>query len=363
MILAIDQGTTGTTCLVFDTTGGADRPRIRGVRAALPAAGVGRARSRRDLGRSRTRSPAAPGRRGPAPGELTRSGSPTSARRCACGTRATGRAAAPGDRLAGPPHGRRAARSCARRATSRSSARGPGSCSIRISRRRRSSGCSSTSTGCASARGTGGRVFGTVDTCLLFQLTGRARDRRHQRLADAAVRHQRPAPGTASCWSCSGCPSAPCRGRAQQRRHRRDAAARAARPRGPGAGVRATSRRRCSARRASTRGIGKNTYGTGSFVLQNTGYSRPSPPQGLLTTVAWRIGEGRLAYALEAAIFVTGAAVQWLRDGLGIIATRGDRGARARSIRGQRRRVLRARADRAGVAALGSVRRAARSSG
>jgi glycerol kinase len=66
-------------------------------------------------------------------------------------------------------------------------------------------------------------------------------------------------------------------------------------------------------------GLGKNTYGTGSFVLQNAGFSVPEPVPGLLSTVAWRIGQGGLAYALEAAIFVTGAAVQWLRDGLGII--------------------------------------------
>ncbi len=66
-------------------------------------------------------------------------------------------------------------------------------------------------------------------------------------------------------------------------------------------------------------GMGKNTYGTGSFVLLNIGYTVPSPVAGLLTTVASGIGE-RLAYALEASIFVTGAAVQWLRDGLGIIA-------------------------------------------
>jgi glycerol kinase len=67
-------------------------------------------------------------------------------------------------------------------------------------------------------------------------------------------------------------------------------------------------------------GLGKNTYGTGSFVLQNAGMSAPDPVPGLLSTVAWRIGTGRLTYALEAAIFVTGAAVQWLRDGLGVIA-------------------------------------------
>ncbi len=70
-------------------------------------------------------------------------------------------------------------------------------------------------------------------------------------------------------------------------------------------------------------GMGKNTYGTGSFVLQNAGYAPPRIADGLLGTVAWRIGE-RLTYALEAAIFVTGAAVQWLRDGLGIIDVASD---------------------------------------
>ncbi|HWE33592.1 MAG TPA: glycerol kinase GlpK [Solirubrobacteraceae bacterium] len=67
-------------------------------------------------------------------------------------------------------------------------------------------------------------------------------------------------------------------------------------------------------------GLGKNTYGTGSFVLLNSGYKPPRPAPGLLGTVAWGIGE-RLQYALEAAIFVTGAGVQWLRDGLGVIET------------------------------------------
>ena len=66
-------------------------------------------------------------------------------------------------------------------------------------------------------------------------------------------------------------------------------------------------------------GDAKNTYGTGSFVLLNAGHERPPAEEGLLTTVAWGIAD-EVTYALEAAIFVTGAAVQWLRDGLGIIA-------------------------------------------
>jgi glycerol kinase len=66
-------------------------------------------------------------------------------------------------------------------------------------------------------------------------------------------------------------------------------------------------------------GMGKNTYGTGSFVLMNAGFAPPPPAPGLIGTVAWGIG-GSSTYALEASIFTTGAAVQWLRDGLRIIA-------------------------------------------
>jgi glycerol kinase len=65
-------------------------------------------------------------------------------------------------------------------------------------------------------------------------------------------------------------------------------------------------------------GDAKNTYGTGSFVLLNTGSKAPEPVEGLLATVACGTDEAP-AYALEASIFVTGAAVQWLRDGLGLI--------------------------------------------
>jgi glycerol kinase len=81
-------------------------------------------------------------------------------------------------------------------------------------------------------------------------------------------------------------------------------------------------------------GLGKNTYGTGSFVLQNAGYTAPDPAEGLLTTVAWKIGEGRLVYALEAAIFATGAAVQWLRDGLQIISSAAETERLAASLQG-----------------------------
>jgi glycerol kinase len=70
-----------------------------------------------------------------------------------------------------------------------------------------------------------------------------------------------------------------------------------------------------------TGGDSKCTYGTGSFVLVNTGAELVRSDAGLLTTVAWMDPAGALTYAQEGAIFVTGAAIQWLRDGLGVIGS------------------------------------------
>jgi len=96
-------------------------------------------------------------------------------------------------------------------------------------------------------------------------------------------------------------------------------------------------------------GEAKNTYGTGSFVLFNAGTEPPPPQEGLLTTVAWGLEPGRrdegaprsdgvgrstVSYALEASVFVTGAAVQWLRDGLGILADAAETEGMAASLPG-----------------------------
>ena len=70
-------------------------------------------------------------------------------------------------------------------------------------------------------------------------------------------------------------------------------------------------------------GMVKNTYGTGCFMLMNTGTKPVASKNNLLTTVAWRIGD-RTEYALEGSVFIAGAVVQWLRDGLGIIKTSGE---------------------------------------
>ncbi len=78
-------------------------------------------------------------------------------------------------------------------------------------------------------------------------------------------------------------------------------------------------------------GEAKNTYGTGSFLLMQTGENVVTSRHRLLTTIAWGIG-GSVEYALEGAIFVTGSAVQWLRDGLGIIRRAADVEALAASV-------------------------------
>jgi glycerol kinase len=79
-------------------------------------------------------------------------------------------------------------------------------------------------------------------------------------------------------------------------------------------------------------GDAKCTYGTGSFILTNTGGSLERSDAGLLSTAAWRSPEGELTYALEGAIFVTGAAVQWLRDGLQIVGSASETAAIAATV-------------------------------
>jgi glycerol kinase len=79
-------------------------------------------------------------------------------------------------------------------------------------------------------------------------------------------------------------------------------------------------------------GMAKNTYGTGSFVLLNIGSTCPTPIDGLLTSVGWTIGDGPATYVLEGSIFVTGAAVQWLRDELRIIDSSAEVEALARTV-------------------------------
>ncbi len=84
---------------------------------------------------------------------------------------------------------------------------------------------------------------------------------------------------------------------------------------------------------AIRRGDIKNTYGTGSFLLLNTGPGEPPRSyHGLLSTIAYQVGREPVVYALEGSVFTTGAAIQWLRDGLGIITRADETAALARSV-------------------------------
>lgn len=78
-------------------------------------------------------------------------------------------------------------------------------------------------------------------------------------------------------------------------------------------------------------GMAKNTYGTGCFLLMNTGSDAHASQNGLVTTIAWGLG-GKVEYALEGSIFVAGAAVQWLRDGLGLVKDAAETEALARAV-------------------------------
>jgi glycerol kinase len=78
-------------------------------------------------------------------------------------------------------------------------------------------------------------------------------------------------------------------------------------------------------------GMAKNTYGTGSFILLNTGDKPVPSKKGLITTLAWGLGN-KVNYAMEGSVFITGAAVQWLRDGLHLIKTAGESESLARSV-------------------------------
>jgi glycerol kinase len=81
------------------------------------------------------------------------------------------------------------------------------------------------------------------------------------------------------------------------------------------------------------RGMVKNTYGTGCFMLMNTGEELVYSENNLVTTIAWDLG-GKVEYALEGSIFIAGAVVQWLRDGLGLIDNSADVEALARQVDG-----------------------------
>lgn len=99
----------------------------------------------------------------------------------------------------------------------------------------------------------------------------------------------------------------------------------------PVAGIAGDQQAALFGQRCTSPGQAKNTYGTGCFLLMNTGRTAPVSQTGLVTTIAWGLA-GEVEYALEGSIFVAGSAVQWLRDGLGLIADAAETESAARSV-------------------------------
>ena len=284
MILAIDQGTTGTTCLVFDDQAELIGRAYREFDAALSRVRAGSSTTLQEIWEV-TQAVAGRGagrRRGPAGRARRRSGSPTSARRSASGTARRGE---PLHRAIVWQDRRTAARCDELRAAGprgRWSASAPGWSSTRTSRPPRSSGCSATSTACASAPRAASVVFGTVDSWLIYKLTGERRDRRRptrsrtmlfdirrgdlgRRAARAVRGPERALPERAPELRRRSGPRA-------DALHGHEVAARRAWP--------AISRRRCSARRASTRRWARTPTGPGRSCSRTPAAAPPQPRRG-----------------------------------------------------------------------------------
>ena len=157
-------------------------------------------------------------------------------------------------------------------------------------------------------------------------------DRRHQRLAHHAVRHPQAGlgRGAAAAFQCpkSMLPEVlECAGQFGTSTTESIGAAL------PIAGIAGDQQAALIGQACFQPGMIKSTYGTGCFVLLNTGSKAVASRNRLLTTVAYKL-KGELAYAIEGSIFVAGAAVQWLRDGLKLIQQAGETEALARSIAG-----------------------------
>ena len=368
MILAIDQGTTGTTCLVFDEDGAAWSARAyREFAQHFPRPGwvehdaaeiwdVTRAVAREALDAA-----------GIAAGDLRGDRDHQPARDRRGWDRRTRRAAPPRDRLAGPPH-RRPLRAAARsRATSRWCGSAPGlvidpyfsgtKIEWMLEQRRRP----------ARTRRAGGACFGTIDAWLAFKLTGRAVDRLLERVADDAVRHPQPALGRRSCATLLGVPrrgaarGAPLRARLTGETRPRRVLRRA---RCPLAGIAGDQQAALFGQACIAPGSARTPTAPAASCSLNAGRrAAAGRAPGLLTTVAWGIGGRDRLRARGERLRDRAPPSSGCATGSGIIAAAAETEAMARVARLERRRLLRAGADRASARRTGTPTRAARSSG
>ncbi len=366
MILAIDQGTTGCTCIVFDERAEPVGRAYREFDQHFPQPGWVEHDAAEIWEVTRAVAGEALADAGVRPGELAAVGI-TNQRETVCvWDPATGRAAASGDRLAGPAHGG------ALRAAARGGARGVDPGAHRAGARPVLLGdedrvaAGATSRACASARARAGRCSGrSIRGCSSSSRASTSPTPRTRRARCSTT--SRAGRWDPELLELFGVPRA-------------GAAARCARAPGafgvtlpealhghavPVAGVAGDQQAALFGQACVDPGMGKNTYGTGSFVLLNAGFARARagaraaehggvggrrsartvrrPPRGASALPDLRadpsgtprpatLPANALTYALEASIFVTGAAVQWLRDGLGIIADAAETEALAASL-------------------------------
>ena len=364
-VLALDQGTTSSRAIVFDRDGAVRARRAAGVPADLPAARLGRARCRPRSGRSQSARHARRARQGrrrrarprrdrhhqPARDDAW-SGSARPARPSP--TRSSGRTGAP----------RRPATRCATRDTPATFAREDRARARRVLLRHQAQVAARQRSRRARARAARGELaFGTIDSWLVWKLTGgtRARDRRVEREPHAALRHPHAATGTTSCCALLDVPRAVLprvvavvgrvRARAHRRRRRAD---RGHRGRPAGGAVRPGLPRA---------GAGEEHLRHRLLPAAEHRRATRSPrANNLLTTVAWK-RDGVTDYALEGSVFIGGAVVQWLRDGLQDHPHGGEIEALARERRRQRRRVSSCPPSPASARRTGTPTRAARCSG
>ena len=175
------------------------------------------------------------------------------------------------------------------------------------------------------------------------QLAGRPAHRRsdschrpHQCLAHAVVRPRLPGLAPRACWRSSAYPGSCCRASCPHRASWGRPIRRSSAVALPIAGIAGDQQSALFGQGCIREGLAKNTYGTGAFLLTYTGQSRPTPGPGVLLTAACG-PMGEPAYALEGSVFIAGAAVQWLRDGLGLISRAAETEALARECPGHRR--------------------------
>ena len=334
-VLALDQGTTSSRAIVFDRDGAVRALGAAGVPADLPAAGLGRARRRGDLGDAARPSRA---RRWPRPASAPRDIAAIGITNQRETTVLWDRAHRPAARTT-PSSGRTGAPRPSATSCSAAGARGadprarPGWCSTPTSPAPSSRWLLDHVPGARARAERGELAFGTVDTWLVWKLTG---GRVHvtdasQRLAHAALRHPHAATGTTSCCALLDIPRAMLpRGRApRSERLRRDRDRPVRRARCPIAGIAGDQQAALFGQACFAPGMAKNTYGTGCFLLMNTGDAAGARRgNSLLTTVAWQRRRADATTRSRAASSSPAPSCSGCATGSGIIRSAGrDRGA------------------------------------